>query len=104
MSGAMSRRKGARAEVEVAAILTEAGFPCSRNARNGLSVEDLAHAVPGVLFEVKRVERLNVGEAMRRATVAAASSDASPVVVHRRSREEWLATVRLSDLLGWWSR
>ncbi len=97
---ASQRRKGARGELEVAELLTRAGFPCSRNGRNGITADDLAHSIPGVHLEVKRVERLNVPAAM-----AQAKRDAgirSPVVLHRRSRDEWLATVRLEDLLEWW--
>jgi len=48
-------------------------------------------------FEVKRVERLNVSEAMRQAQRDAGSK--IPVVAHRRSREPWLITLLLSDFL-----
>ena len=99
----MSKRegeKGAAGEREVAKILTSSGFDCARNARNGISTDDLAHAIPGVHIEVKRRERLNVSEAMQQATRDA--GERSPVVVHRRSHEPWLATVRLDDLLTWW--
>lgn len=97
---ATERRKGAGGEREVAKLLTEAGFPCVRNGRNGVTSDDLRHGIPGVHIEVKRRERLNVSAAM-----AQASRDAdgrSPIVVHRRSHEPWLATVQLSDLLEWW--
>lgn len=101
--GAASRRKGKGGEREVAAILSAAGFECARGSRNGVAgAEDLAHdCLPGVWFEIKRVERLNVPAAMEQAA-RDAGPYRSPVVLHRRNRGEWLATVRLEDLLVWW--
>ena len=97
--GKAERAKGAEAEREVARILTAAGFPATRNARNGISAEDVSHQIPGVWLEVKRRERLNVSEAMKQARAYAAFAVKVPVVVHRRSRESWLATLPLADLL-----
>lgn len=97
---ATQRRKGADAEREVAQLLTAAGFPCVRTGRNGVTADDLQHSLAGVHLEVKRRERLNVSEAMEQAIRDAGVR--SPVVIHRRSREPWLATVLLSDLLRWW--
>jgi Holliday junction resolvase len=96
--GKAERAKGAEAEREVARILTAAGFPASRNARNGLSAEDVSHQIPGVWLEVKRRERLNVSEAMNQARAGAAAGQV-PMIVHRRSREPWLVTLPLTDLL-----
>jgi hypothetical protein len=72
--------------------------PATRNARNGISAEDVSHQIPGVWLEVKRRERLNVSEAMKQARYGA-TMDETPIVVHRRSRESWLATLPLADLL-----
>lgn len=54
-----------------------------------------AEGLEGYHFEVKRVEKLNVPEAMKQATRDA--SGRVPVVVHRRNREPWLVTMRLDD-------
>ena len=52
----------------------------------------------GIHIEVKRVERLNVPEAMRQAIRDAERfQDGAPTLFHRRSREPWLVTMRLSD-------
>ena len=48
-------------------------------------------------IEVKRVERLNIGEAMKQAERDAAGR--IPVVMHRRSRQPWLVTLHLADFL-----
>lgn len=58
-----------------------------------------AEGLERVRFEVKRVERLNVSEAMKQAQRDAAVR--VPVVVHRRSREPWLVTLKLEDWLEW---
>ena len=56
-------------------------------------------------MEVKRVERLNVPEAMKQAARDAERfRDGAPVVFHRRSREPWLVTMRLEDWLDFMDR
>lgn len=60
-------------------------------------VPDLS-GLPGVHVEVKRVERLNISQAMAQAERDAERfQDGAPAVFHRRSREPWLVTMRLSD-------
>ena len=53
--------------------------------------------LPGLHFEVKRAERLRLHEAMQQAIEDA--GDKLPIVAHRRNRGDWLAIVRLSDLI-----
>lgn len=96
-----SKRKGSAGEREFAALLTARGFPAHRNDQTfvgGKGLPDVdAAGLEAYHFEVKRVERLNVPEAMKQAV-----SDASgriPAVVHRRNREQWLITMRLDDWL-----
>ena len=56
--------------------------------------------LPGVHVEVKRVERLNISQAMAQAVRDAERfKDGSPAVFHRRNREGWLVTMQLSDWL-----
>lgn len=55
--------------------------------------------LPGVHIEVKRVERLNVPEAMDQATRDADRFGGFPALFHRRSRSPWLVTMRLVDWL-----
>lgn len=97
-----SKAKGSAGEREFAAILTECGFPAHRNDQRyigGEGVPDVsAEGLEQFHFEVKRVERLNVSEAMRQAQHDAAGK--VPVVAHRRNREPWLVTMKLEDWLG----
>jgi len=59
----------------------------------------LIHQLPQVFAEVKRVERLNVPLAMKTAHTQASAAGKTPVLFHRRDREEWLVTIRLADML-----
>lgn len=61
--------------------------------------------VPGIHPEIKRVERLNVSEAMAQAVRDSEKfNDGTPVLFHRRNRQEWLCTMRLSDWISWYLR
>lgn len=60
---------------------------------------------PTVYIECKRVERLNVPEAMCQAIRdSEAFQDGAPAVFHRRSREPWLVTMRLADWMALYGR
>lgn len=93
-----SIQKGKSGERELAHKLTELfGLECRRGQqfRGGADSPDVV-GIPGVHWEAKRVERLNLGDAMQQAVRDAGES--VPVVAHRRNRGEWLATLRLADL------
>ncbi len=95
------KAKGSAGERELAALLTEAGYPAHRNDQRdvgGWNNPDIsAEGLEGYHFEVKRVERLNVGEAMHQAERDAAGR--VPLVAHRRNRQPWLVTMHLTDWL-----
>lgn len=96
-----SKAKGSAGEREFAAFLTSQGFPAHRNEQRFLGGHDnpdvTADALNDYHFEVKRVERLNIGAAMEQAERDAAGR--VPVVVHRRNRRPWLVTLHLADWL-----
>ena len=98
MSGKSSQRKGADGERELAALLEQYGYTIKRGGSLSFGeVPDLT-GLPGVHIECKRVERLNVPEAMKQAAKDSARfQDGKPAVFHRRSREPWLVTMRLED-------
>ena len=97
-----SKAKGSAGEREFAAVLTAHGFPAHRNEQRftgGFDRPDVsAEGLEGYHFEVKRVERLNVSQAMQQAMRDCAGR--VPTVVHRRSREPWLITMQLDDFLN----
>ena len=101
MPGKSSQRKGANGERELAALLREYGYSIERGGSLSFGeVPDLT-GLPGVHIEVKRVERLNVPEAMKQAARDAERfHDGAPTLFHRRSREPWLVTMRLQDWMS----
>ncbi len=96
--GSKSQRKGAVGERELAAILQEHGYDCSRGGSMSFGeVPDLS-GLPGIHVECKRVERLNVQEAMDQAIRDSnRMQDGVPALFHRRNRRPWLVTMRLDD-------
>jgi len=98
--GASSQRKGADGERELAAVLQEYGYEIERGGSLSFGeVPDLV-GLPGVHIECKRVERLNVPEAMRQAvTDSQRFKDGMPALFHRRNRQPWLVTIRLEDFM-----
>lgn len=105
MSGGKSQRKGAAGERELKDRLSQYGFAIERGGSMTFGeVPDLT-GLPGVHIECKRVERLNVPEAMRQAVRDADRfKDGMPVLFHRRSREQWLCTLRLEDFMQLYTR
>lgn len=94
--GRSAQRKGADGERELANILKEYGFGVRRgqvfNHESDMVGLDKIHP------EVKRVEKLNVVTAMKQAIQESQiRNDGLPTVFHRRNREEWLVTMRLTD-------
>lgn len=104
MSGSSSPRKGANGERELAAVLREYGYDIERGGSMSFGeIPDLT-GLPGVHIEVKRRERLNVPEAMKQAQRDSERfRDGAPAVFHRRSRESWLVTMRLTDWIDLYS-
>lgn len=97
--GAKSRRKGCRGELEAAAELRRFFRVDAHRGRQYCGTEespDVRAAIPGVHFEVKRVEALRLYPAIEQAIEDAGEN--VPVVLHRANQKTWLAIVRLDDL------
>lgn len=91
--GRSQRDKGAAGELEVQAIARAAGFTQARRAfASGAQGGGDLTGIPGVCIEVKRTERLRLGEAYQQAAAAAAPGEV-PVVAHRSNRQPWLVTI-----------
>lgn len=103
--GRASQKKGAAGERELAAILQEYGYDCTRGGSLTFgSVADVT-GLPGIHIEVKRVEKLNVGEALEQSVRdSERMRDGLPALFHRRNRKPWLVTMRLSDWLKLYGR
>jgi len=90
--------KGKRGEREAGHYLTELfGLNVVRGAQRagGPDSPDIK-GIPGLHFEVKRVQALNLGAAMAQAEREAGPN--VPVVLHRRNRAGWRMTIRADDL------
>ena len=99
--GKTSQAKGRRGEIELAGILRERGFPVQAGMAQSYGKEPDMYGLPGIHCEVKRVERLNVPEAMAQSVRDSERfHDGKPALFHRRNRSEWLVTMRLSDWLA----
>lgn len=94
-----SRNKGAAGERELAAKLREYGYNCRRGQQySGANGDADVVGLPGIHIEVKRVEKLNLYDAMAQA-VRDAKDDETPAVFHRKNNKEWLVTLRLDDYM-----
>lgn len=94
-----SKRKGANGERELARKLNEHGFGTRRSVQyNGKAEEGQADLVglDGIHIESKRVERLNIYDAMAQAKHDA-KADELPTVFHRKNNAKWLVTMELDD-------
>lgn len=95
-----TQKKGRNGEIELSRILTESGIPAKPgNALNFGTMPDIV-GISGIHAEVKRVEKLNVHEAMSQAIRDSEKfGDGMPALFHRRNRTPWLVTMRLEDWL-----
>ena len=94
-----SKDKGKRGEREFTALLRKHGF----NARRGQQfkgTEDSPDIICECLpfhFEVKRVQKLNLDNAMDQAKKDCGNNE--PVVAHRKNHHKWLITINAEYFL-----
>lgn len=92
------QRKGAEGERELVEVLNGYGFDTKRGGSQTFGTVPDVTGLPGIHVEVKRVERLNVSEAMQQSIRDAERfKDGLPALFHRRNRQEWIVSMRLSD-------
>ena len=89
-----SKKKGAKGEREFAALCREQGYDCRRTSQYCGQTGDASDVVglPGLHIEVKRVERLNIEDAISQARRDAKPGEI-PMVAHRRNNCHWLVTM-----------
>ena len=94
-----SKQKGKQGELEICHRLKEYGFDCRRTVQyNGKADGGQADIIglKNIHAEVKRVEKLNLYDAMAQA-IHDAKDGELPTVFHRKNHSEWLVTMRLDD-------
>lgn len=97
--GLSQREKGKRGERELASLLRSEGYDkAHRTSQYCGQTGEAADCVglPGIHIECKRVEKLNVPDAMNKAATEAKQPD-KPALFHRRDRQPWLVTMLFSD-------
>lgn len=96
--GKSSQRKGRAGELELARLLQEQGYPVEPGDAVSFGATPDLVGLPGIHIECKRVEKLNVPQAMEQAVRDAEKfHDGAPALFHRRNRQPWLVTMRLED-------
>ena len=96
-----SREKGASGERELAGILREYGYTARRGQQYcGANGDADVVGIPGIHIECKRVERLNLDEAMAQSERDAKKDGGTPVVIHRKNRKPWRVTMNLEDFIA----
>lgn len=94
-----SRQKGKRGELELAHKLKEYGYEARRSQQYaGINNDADVVGLPHIHCEVKRVEKLNLYNAMAQSKNDA-KDDEKPVVFHRKNNCEWLVTMRFDDFM-----
>lgn len=92
-----SRNKGKRGELELAKKLRECGYDCRRGQQYcGANGDADVVGLPGLHIECKRVEKLNLYDAMAQAKRDARPGE-KPVVFWRRNNHKWLMVFEIDD-------
>ena len=92
-----SRNKGKRGELEAAHLLRKYGYDARRSQQYaGINNDADVVGLPGIHIEVKRVEKLNLNDAVEQSG-RDAKEDEKPIVLHRKNRQKWLVTMPFDE-------
>ena len=92
-----SKAKGAAGERELAKKLRGYGYECRRGQQFcGANGDADVIGLPGIHIECKRVERLNIDDAMLQA-IRDRREGEFPAVFHRKNNGKWMVTMLLDD-------
>ena len=92
-----SREKGKRGERMFANLLRSHGYDAKRGVQyQGSPDSPDVIGLPRVHIEVKFTDKLKLYSAMEQSK-RDAGADEMPIVAHKRSRDEWLVTMRFED-------
>lgn len=100
-----SRTKGAQGERELAKVLNSYGYDTKRGVQFSQGNGNLTNAdvigLDGVHIECKRVEHLNIYDALEQ-SIRDAKDNETPVVIHRKNNKKWIVTMRLEDFMEYY--
>ena len=100
-----SNRKGKAGERELSKLFRSYGFEGARRSQQFAGINNDADVVglPHVHVECKRVERLNIHEAINQ-TIRDKREEELGIVAHRKDRTPWLVTMTLDDWMEIYKR
>ena len=102
-----SRQKGARGERELSNVLRSYGYETRRGQQySGANGDADVVGLPGIHIECKRVEKLNIDNAIEQSIRDAVYGE-KPAVMHRKNGKQWLVTMTLiewMDLYKAWEK
>ena len=100
-----SNRKGKTGERELSKLFRSYGFEGARRSQQFAGINNDADVVglPHVHVECKRVERLNIHEAIEQ-TIRDKREEELGIVAHRKDRTPWLVTMTLDDWMEIYKR
>ena len=95
-----SRDKGKRGELDAAKLLKKHGYDARRGQQfSGANGDADVVGLPGIHIEVKRVEKLNIDNALDQAIRDKRAAEI-PIVLHRKNRSVWKVTMRFADWIA----
>lgn len=94
-----SKKKGVRGEEQLVNVLKSYGYKNVRRGQQYCGANGDADVIglDAIHIECKRVERLNVYNAVEQAKKDASVTGELPAVFHRKNNKEWLVTMELDD-------
>ena len=94
-----SNRKGKEGERELANLLKDRyGYDCRRGQQFcGSNGDADVVGLPGIHIECKRVEKLNIYEAVEQ-SINDAREGEIPTVMHRKNHKDWLVTMTMCKI------
>ena len=93
-----SKQKGKTGELQVVNLFKEYGFDKARRSQQYAGINNDADVVgmKDLHIEVKRVERLNIHEAIEQCHRDKKESELG-TVIHRKNNKEWLVTMKFDE-------
>jgi len=102
-----SRNKGKRGELEAVHYLKDKGYDTARRSvqysgKGNEDSADIVDAIPGIHLEVKRTEKCNPYKYLEQAIEDSGLTGRGdiPIVMHRQNRKEWIAIMKMDDLIN----
>ncbi len=104
MSKINSKQKGKKGELEFANLCKKYGFNTRRSQQfAGINNDADVVGLPDIHVEVKRVERLNIYDAIEQA-IRDKKDDEMAIVAHRKNHKPWLVTMTFDDWMEIYKR